>query len=403
MPWRKSAGMAAASLALVFAAASVDAMAQTTKPSTEDSFQQNVKPIIDRNCAGCHVLGGHSGQLRLDSLADVMKGGEDGAIVAFGKPEKSLLTKTIHYEDPDMQMPPKGKLSAEDIATIDKWIAESAEPLPGDLKDNPTPAAPVPVASAPAPAAAVKAVPVALGGAPQAAASPLMSAEQEQFFETKVRPVLVNNCYSCHASAAKAGLRLDSREGVLAGGKSGDIVVPGHPEQSTLSTAVHYSDPKLQMPPRKALKPDEVAAIDRWIADGLPWPKGSASPAIKTVSAAQRDFWSFKAPVTPAVPDVRSAWAKNDIDRFVLGKLDEKHLKPIADADKHTLIRRVTYDLTGLPPSPAEVSAFISDHSPLAYENLVDRLLASKAYGERWGRIWLDVVRYADTSGGGGD
>ncbi|WP_263373863.1 PSD1 and planctomycete cytochrome C domain-containing protein [Granulicella aggregans] len=404
---RHRARAAVSILAVSLAATSPLAIAQSVKPSTAESFQQNVKPIIDRNCAGCHVLGGHSGQLRLDSLADVMKGGEDGAIVVFGKPEKSLLTKTIHYEDPDMQMPPKGKLSAADIATIDKWIAESAEPLPGELKGNPVPpvvalapapATVAPVASASAPTASAKATPVALN-----ASSPLVTAEQEQFFETKVRPVLVNNCFSCHASAAKAGLRLDSREAVLAGGKSGDIVVPGHPEQSTLSTAVHYSDPKLQMPPRKALKPDEVAAIDRWIADGLPWPKGSSTPAVKIVSAAQRDFWAFKPPLAPAVPDVKSAWAKNDIDRFVLVKLDEKHLKPVADADKHTLIRRVTYDLTGLPPTPAEVSAFISDRSPLAYEHLVDRLLASKAYGERWGRIWLDVVRYADTSGGGGD
>jgi len=119
------------------------------------------------------------------------------------------------------------------------------------------------------------------------------------------------------------------------------------------------------------------------------------------VTPAPARLLAFKPPVRPAVPELKSAWAKNDIDRFVLAKLDEKHLKPVADADKHALIRRVTYDLTGLPPTPAEVDAFVSDRSPLAYEHLVDRLLASKAYGERWGRIWLDVVRYADTSGGG--
>jgi mono/diheme cytochrome c family protein len=390
------------------------AHAQSAKIPTGDSFQQNVKPIIDRNCAGCHVLGGHSGGLRLDSLATLMKGGDDGAVVAFGKPDKSLLAKTIHYEDPDMQMPPKGKLSDADIATIDKWIAESAEPLASELSDSVAAVAPAPAA---APATARPAVPevnptplvrvadarLTIPLAAGAATSPLMTAEQEQFFETKVRPVLVNNCYSCHASAAKAGLRLDSREALLQGGKDGPVVVPGHPEQSTLATAVHYGDPRLQMPPRGALKNDEVAAIDRWIADGLPWPKGSSVAISKVVTPDQRKFWSFQPPVRPAVPEVKSPWVKNDIDRFVLAKLDEKHLKPVGDAEKHALLRRVTYDLTGLPPTPAEVEAYMADRSPLAYEHVVDRLLASKAYGERWGRIWLDVVRYADTSGGGGD
>jgi mono/diheme cytochrome c family protein len=386
--------------------------------SADAAFQQSVQPIIAKNCAGCHILGGHSGGLRMDSLAALLKGGEDGPVIVWGKPEKSLLTKTIHYEDPDMAMPPKGKLSDADIATIDKWIAQSSPPIGGD--------APAPVAATAAPSdsnlTAIGEKPVAALVAPKperlvhatgglkpvavvsvTAASPLTTAEQEAFFESKVRPVLINNCYSCHASAAHGGLRLDSREALLRGGKNGPVVVPGHPEQSRLATAVHYSDTNLQMPPAGALKADQVADIDRWIADGMPWPKGNPVAVAKKITDEQRRFWAFQPPIAPVVPDVKSPWVKNDIDRFVLAKLDEKRLKPVGDADKHALIRRATYDLTGLPATPDEVAAFVSDKSPLAYEHLVDRLLASKAYGERWGRIWLDVVRYADTSGGGGD
>jgi hypothetical protein len=180
-------------------------------------------------------------------------------------------------------------------------------------------------------------------------------------------------------------------------------VAPGHRESSLLSRAIHYADPNLQMPPRKALSAEQVAALDQWIEDGLPWPKNEARPATDTVTAAERNFWSFHAPVRPDVPKAESKWAETDIDRFILAKLNEKKLKVSGDADKRTLLRRVTYDLTGLPPTPAEEMAFAADRSPLAYEHVVDRLLASKAYGERWGRIWLDVVRYADTTGGGGD
>jgi hypothetical protein len=157
------------------------------------------------------------------------------------------------------------------------------------------------------------------------------------------------------------------------------------------------------MPPRGSLKPEEVAILDQWIKDGVPWPKRDLRPATTTVTEAERNFWSYHPPVRPEVPHVESKWAETDIDRFILAKLTEKGLKVGGDADKRTLLRRVTYDLTGLPPTPAEELAFAADNSPKAYEHVVDRLLASKAYGERWGRMWLDVVRYADTTGGGGD
>ena len=356
--------------------------------SSEDAYQA-VKPIFDRSCSGCHVSGGHAGGLRMDSFSLLLKGGEDGAVLVPGKPEQSMLSKAVHYSDSALQMPPRGKLSAAEIAVIDGWIKTSAAPL------APAPSAPASAAAATTPA--LTATPVAL------ASTPLLRAEQEQFFEISVRPILVNNCYSCHASAAKGGLRLDSRQAVLQGGKDGPVVAPGHPEQSVLSSAAHYGDTHLQMPPRKALKPEEVATLDQWIKDGLPWPASSSSPVTATVTAAQRNFWSFQPPVRPAVPQVQSPWVINDIDRFVLARLREKKLTVGADADQRTLLRRVTYDLTGLPPTFAETEAFLADRSPQAYEHVVDRLLASSAYGERWGRIWLDVVRYADTTGGGGD
>lgn len=363
------------------------------------TFEMEMKPIINKSCGGCHINGGHAGGLRLDSFEAMMKGGEDGAVVKLSDPAASMMSKAVHYDDSALQMPPRSKLSDNDIATIDKWIKESTKPME----------AATPVVSAVAPAAATTSAAPVAGGAVVATPvamptpTPLLAAEQEEYFETKVRPVLVNKCFMCHASAAKGGLRLDSRVALLQGGKDGAVVVPGHPELSTLSSAVHYSDVRLQMPPRAALKPEEVAALDQWIKDGVPWPKGEVSPATEKVTAEQRNFWAFKAPVRPAVPEVQSKWVKTDIDRFVMAKLEEKKLTVGADADKRTLLRRVTYDLTGLPPTVDEVEAFMADKSPEAYEHVVDRLLASKAYGERWGRIWLDVVRYADTTGGGGD
>lgn len=374
------------------------------KPSASTTFDAGAKAVLERNCGGCHANGGHAGGFRMGTLSELMRGGEDGSVVEWGSPEKSMLSRAIHYNDETLQMPPAKKMSDADIAVVDKWIRESSAPL----LDAPTSPAAVVTATLPpanGPVAAAKtATPTVTAQNVSMSLSPQMTAEQEVFFETKVRPILIENCYSCHASAGKGGLRLNSRAGVLAGGKDGPVVVPGHPELSSLSTAVHYADPHLQMPPRVGLSADKVAVLDQWIKDGVPWPKeDTGNEAVTTIKDSDRNFWSFKAPVAPAVPQTKSSWAFNDIDRFILAKLDEKGIKPVADADKRTLLRRVTYDLTGLPPTKSETDAFLADKSPKAYEKVVDRLLASKAYGERWGRIWLDVVRYSDTSGGGGD
>src|SRR5579862_7825182 len=222
------------------------------------------------------------------------------------------------------------------------------------------------------------------------------------FFETRVRPVLATNCYGCHTSGQSGGLRLDSAEAALKGGNTGPAIVPGKPEESLLIQAVRQSHEKLKMPPGKKLADQEIADLVEWIQAGAVWPKSAG--VVSRITAQQKAFWSFqplKDAAPPLVKDKR--WAAELIDRFILAKLEEKGLQPAPAADRRTLIRRVTYDLTGLPPTPEEIDAFLRDKSPKAYARVVDRLLASPRYGERWGRHWLDVVRYADSAGDSAD
>ncbi|MEI7685601.1 MAG: PSD1 and planctomycete cytochrome C domain-containing protein [Planctomycetota bacterium] len=225
----------------------------------------------------------------------------------------------------------------------------------------------------------------------------------DAFFENQVRPILAKSCQKCHGAKKQNGsLRLDSRMDVLRGGDQGPSVVVGDPKKSLLIQALsHQND--LRMPPKQKLSEEQIAVLVKWVQMGAPWPAESQAPAtIRSgpVSDADRAFWSFRPVVELPPPPVRdAAWVRNDIDRFILAKLEAKGLKPAPDADRRTLIRRATFDLIGLPPTPEDVNAFLADESPDAYAKLVERLLASKHYGERWGRHWLDVVRYADTAG----
>src|SRR5208337_624303 len=222
-------------------------------------------------------------------------------------------------------------------------------------------------------------------------------------FENKVRPVLAENCYDCHTSAEMGGLRVDSRERLLQGGKSGAAIVPGDPDKSLLIQAVRQTG-DLKMPKGGKLKPAEVQALTDWVKMGAPWPEAKAAAApsspAKVITPEQRAFWSFQPLKDPEIPAVKEkSWTKTNIDHFVLAKLEAKGMKPVAPAERRVLIRRATLDLIGLPPTPEEVDAFVSDKSSNAYEKVVDRLLASPRYGERWGRHWLDVARYSDTKG----
>ena len=229
------------------------------------------------------------------------------------------------------------------------------------------------------------------------------SAAPSEFFEKKIRPLLSEHCLDCHgAKKQKGGLRLDSRAGWAKGGESGPAIVPGKPEDSLLIKAVRHADKDLKMPPDERLAPAQVADLIAWIKLGAHDPRTNA--LLKSASAVSletgRKHWAFQ-PLRPAkLPTVKNAtWARNDVDRFILAAIESKGLKPSPEADRRTLIRRVTVDLIGLPPSPEEVEAFVKDTSPQAWEHVVDRLLASPHYGERWGRHWLDLARYADSSG----
>jgi mono/diheme cytochrome c family protein len=236
-----------------------------------------------------------------------------------------------------------------------------------------------------------------------AAADPKPEVAQVEFFEKQVRPLLAESCQGCHGpDKHKGGLRLDSRDAVLAGGDSGPAVVPGDPEKSRLVHAVRYGDARLHMPPKEKLTPEQVAVLTAWVKMGAPWPEAAAvRTAAPTstfkVTAKDREFWSFRPVREPPVPAVRDRdWVRSPIDSFVLAKLEEQGLKPVAPADKRMLIRRATFDLIGLPPTPEEIDAFLADDSPEAFARVVDRLLASPHYGERWGRHWLDVARYGE-------
>ena len=233
------------------------------------------------------------------------------------------------------------------------------------------------------------------------------TADQLRFFEGKVRPLLAKHCYECHSTESKklqGGLLLDSREGWLAGGDSGEALEPGKPNSSLLVESVRYTNKDLQMPPKYQLAEAEISVLEDWVEMGAPDPRAGA----KITKRAGIDWekgekhWSFNAVEKPIVPTVKdNSWARDDLDCFILSKIESAGLQTVPDADRFALIRRVTLDLTGLPPSVEELSDFVNDPASddEALAKVVDRLLKSSAYGERWGRHWLDVARYADSVG----
>jgi hypothetical protein len=246
------------------------------------------------------------------------------------------------------------------------------------------------------------------------AAQQTFSAEDLKFFEQHIRPLLVDRCIKCHGPGKQQGsLRLDSRSAVLTGGDSGAVIKPGHAAESLLLQAVKYES--LEMPPDGRLPEEQVKLIETWIAHGAAWPaeaivsaataqdrSNSAGPPVRAsaeYTEADRTWWAFQPLQKPNVPETSDPWVRTAIDAFVLKTLQAEQLSPAPEADRPTLIRRATFDLWGLPPTPAAVEAFLKDESPDAYEKLIDTLLASPRYGERWARHWLDLVRYADSNG----
>jgi hypothetical protein len=224
-----------------------------------------------------------------------------------------------------------------------------------------------------------------------------------EFFEAKIRPVLVNKCYECHSAKAakvKGGLYLDTRAGVLGGGDNGPAIVPGKPGDSLLIQALKHGQ-DIKMPPKEKLPPTVVADFEQWVRMGAPDPRTTETKGWKKLTLDDaKTFWSLRPMRKSPMPPVKDGtWVRSDVDRFILSKLEAKGLGPVADADRASLIRRVSFDLIGLPPSPEEVDAFVNDASPEAFDKVVDRLLASRHFGERWGRYWLDIARFAESNG----
>ncbi|HXI38640.1 MAG TPA: DUF1549 domain-containing protein, partial [Bryobacteraceae bacterium] len=230
--------------------------------------------------------------------------------------------------------------------------------------------------------------------------SPQTGPAAADFFETKVRPVLATSCYACHTNSQLGGLRVDSRAALLKGGQTGPAIVPGDSDKSLLIQAIRQTG-ELKMPKGGKLKKEDIDALSEWVKAGAVWPEAAPVVAAKSggyvIRPEQRAFWSFQPVRDPAPPPVRdTAWPKTGIDRFILARLEKEGMTPAKPADRRTLIRRITLDLTGLPPTPEEIDAFQKDAAPDAFSKVIDRLLASPQYGERWGRMWLDVARYGE-------
>jgi hypothetical protein len=332
-------------------------------------FQDDVRPLLQARCARCHGEKPRKADLNLTTAAGILRGGESGPAVVPGKPDDSPLYDKVRSG----KMPPgkKDRLSTAEVDTLRRWIAAGAPFEPGQGHED------------------------------TSAAGALTQHD--------VLPIMLRHCAPCHGlRRQEARLDLHTRAGMLRGGKSGPAVVPGQPGASLLLRKIRAG----RMPPLdrlveacvKPVEPAEADVLTRWIAAGAP--EGAVTPDVTTtapdplVNDKDRDFWAFRPPRPVPVPAVRHAdRVRNPIDAFMLQKLEQQGLTLAPEADRATLLRRVAFDLTGLPPEPAEVDAFLADPGPDAYERTIDRLLASPRYGERWGRIWLDLAGYADSEG----
>jgi mono/diheme cytochrome c family protein len=382
---RKVAKFAAVAIA-VAALMTTAIWSQTPAPAQPDAqgsqfYTTQVQPIFQKNCYACHT-GGQAAGLRVDSREALLKGGESGAALVPGEPTKSLLIDAVQQTG-DIRMPKGGHLKQAEIDVLIAWVKMGAPWAEG------TSAAPADMAAKPTAPAVV-------------AAAPVNEAAANDFFENKIRPILAEKCYACHTDAQSGGLRIDSRDGILKGGETGPAIVVGDPDKSLLIQAVMQVG-VLKMPKGGHLKPQQIEDLVAWVKMGAPWPASKeVLPVAKSgpefsITPEQRQFWSFRPLAKPAVPAVKdSKWAHTDIDRFVLAKLESKGLTPVQPADRRTLLRRATIDLTGLPPTPEEIEAFEKDKSSGAFAKVIDRLLESPRYGERWGRHWLDVARYGE-------
>ncbi len=322
-----------------------------------DFFESKVRPLLAGNCYACHT-DAKSGGLRLDSRESMLQGGNSGPAITPGDADGSLLIQAVSHRHERLRMPPPGKLEPHEIGYLIEWVQ---------------------------------------GGA-------VWPVSKQEFFAKRIQPLIEQNCLACHGTDPQGGLRLDSQEALLKGGVSGPALVAGKPGESLLIASVRYEHEKIKMPPTGPLPEQAIADFAKWVADGAIWSEDIPPAEHYEISEEHLSFWSFQPVRRPPVPEVGDQrWSRNPIDRFITAKLADKGLSAGPRAGKRTLIRRVSYDLTGLPPALDEIDAFLADKSPEAFEKVVGRLLASRQYGERWGRHWLDLVRYADTAGDAGD
>ncbi|MYI22993.1 MAG: DUF1549 domain-containing protein, partial [Gammaproteobacteria bacterium] len=299
--------------------------------SPEEFFENRVRPVLAESCMDCHGRL-RRGNLRLNSREAMMRGGDSGPAIIPGDPDGSLLIQTVRHEIEGQEMPrDEDALTPQQIEGLIEWIRMDA----------------------PWPAVA--------DGAEGAEGAVLALADEglspgARLFVDRVRPVLERSCFSCHTDDERSGLRLDSRERMLQGGSRGPAIIPGNPEQSLIIAALRHVDEDLQMPRNADQLPDtEIQGFVDWIQAGAEWAEITAPLAIprRGVTAAERDFWSFRPLADPAIPEPeRSDWARTDIDRFVLAKIEEQGLEPLGTASRLQLIRRATFGLTGLPPTP---------------------------------------------------
>lgn len=345
--------------ALLVAAICAFMLAPLSRVFAADEYPAEVRSILQENCVACHSDANAQGKLVLDSWEALQRGGASGLVLKPGDSDTSSLYQRLVTTDRSLRMPFGGKaLSPDRIAVIKNWI---------DGLDA------------------------------QSASSPAGSASAVDFHRD-IEPIFKANCYGCHAgSKPQSQLRLDAGVSALRGGLGGKVILPGNAEGSRLLQRVKGVGGEQRMPLRQEpLSEAQIALLERWIDSGAEWP-GAEDPGD---SSGIEIHWSYKAPARPAVPAVSDErWVANAIDRYILARLDKEGLRPSEPASKETLIRRVTLDLTGLPPSIEEVAAFLADTRADAYERLVDRRLASPHYGERWARPWLDWARYADSHG----
>src|SRR5262245_19369755 len=365
------AGLILLALSQPFAPAAPDAETkpnQSGKAAPQPDFEKDVAPIIKAKCLKCHGEKERKGELDLRTVASALKGGESGAVIIPKDPEKSLLYEKVL----EGEMPPgkKDRLSEAEVATIRRWIEAGA----------------------------------------RATAKAATDAETvQELNQHDVIPILLRRCTVCHgARQQEAQLDLRTKASMLRGGKSGPAIVPGKPDESLLIKRIRAGE----MPPLtrlievsiKPIEPAETEIVARWIAQGAP--EADVKPDVATsepdplVTEAERDFWAFKPAASVSPPTVKHPDSvRNPIDLFILPRLEEQGLSLSPEVDRGTLLRRVSFDLTGLPPEPAEIEAFLADPRADAYDRLVERLLDSPRYGERWGRHWLDLAGYADSEG----